>query len=225
MCTAKSLQDENLCRVRLNTLNTTVAIKELPSYKTDPIRRKIVESVQPLQRGFGIYWGLKLITVQTWAKAIKGEMFDININGLKSHSSQSENRFILLLKTKKRKEGVCVTQQPRTLGEGRPLTPVASLLYRSLWKCLCEWWRYDNVSVCCLRLCSLLLLVQDDADDVALVLLHVLHQPLLAGGLKATDAAAEQQHAVLHGGPWGELACARMGLGRVLIFGGNRGGF
>lgn len=39
--------------------------------------------------------------------------------------------------------------------------------------------------------------VEDDADDVPLVLLHVLHQPLLAGGLEATDAAAEEQHAVL----------------------------
>lgn len=47
------------------------------------------------------------------------------------------------------------------------------------------------------RLC-LLLLVEDDADDVALVLLHVLHQTLLAGGLEAADTAAEQEDAVLH---------------------------
>lgn len=44
----------------------------------------------------------------------------------------------------------------------------------------------------------LLLLVEDDADDVSLVLLHVLHQALFARGLEATDAAAEQKHAVFH---------------------------
>ena len=46
----------------------------------------------------------------------------------------------------------------------------------------------------------LLLLVEDDADDVSLVLLHVLHQPLFTGGLIATDAATEQEHTVLHAG-------------------------
>lgn len=56
----------------------------------------------------------------------------------------------------------------------------------------------------------LLLLVQDDADDVSLVILHVLHQMLFACGLKATDAAAEQEDAVFHAGPWsGSLAEGR----------------
>ena len=67
-----------------------------------------------------------------------------------------------------------------------------------------------KASLCCAALCRLedrlllllllllLLFVQDDADDVALVLLHVLHQTLLARGLEAADAAAEEQHAVLH---------------------------
>lgn len=59
----------------------------------------------------------------------------------------------------------------------------------------------------------LLFLVEDDADDVSFVLLHVLHEPLFAGGLEATDAAAEQQHAVLHAGAWVWLA---EGLGREL---------
>ena len=58
-----------------------------------------------------------------------------------------------------------------------------------------------------------LLLVQDDADDVALVLLHVLHQALLARGLEAADAAAKEQHAVLHAGavPGGRWARGRLG--------------
>lgn len=58
----------------------------------------------------------------------------------------------------------------------------------------------------------LLLLVEDDADDVSLVLLHVLHQPLFTGGLKATDAAAEQEHTVFHAGA-GAGACAWLALG------------
>lgn len=49
-----------------------------------------------------------------------------------------------------------------------------------------------------LQLLLLLLLpAEDDADDVPLVLLHVLHQALLAGGLEPADAAAEKQHAIL----------------------------
>lgn len=54
--------------------------------------------------------------------------------------------------------------------------------------------------MCCCCFCLLLLLLlpaEDDADDVSLVLLHVLHQPLLADGLEAADTAAEKQHAVL----------------------------
>lgn len=62
----------------------------------------------------------------------------------------------------------------------------------------------------------LLLLVKDDADDVSLVLLHVIHQPLLTGGLKATDTAAEQEHTVLH--RW--LACAWLALGLRLELSG-----
>lgn len=46
------------------------------------------------------------------------------------------------------------------------------------------------------------------------MLLHVLHQSLFAGGLEAADAAAEQEHTVLHAGAWrGELARAWMALG------------
>lgn len=56
-------------------------------------------------------------------------------------------------------------------------------------------------SMCCCRFSLLLLFLllpaEDDADDVSLVLLHVLHQPLLADGLEAADTAAEKQHAVL----------------------------
>lgn len=77
------------------------------------------------------------------------------------------------------------------------------------------------ISLSCLearwRFCLLLLvvlLVEDDADDVSLVILHVLHQPLFTGGLKATDAAAEQKHAILHARTGdGELACSCLGLG------------
>lgn len=47
-------------------------------------------------------------------------------------------------------------------------------------------------------LVSLLFLAQYDTDDVSFVLLHVLHELLFAGGLEAADAAAEEQHAVLH---------------------------
>lgn len=57
----------------------------------------------------------------------------------------------------------------------------------------------------------LLLLVKDDADDVSLVLLHVLHQPLFTGGLKATDTAAEQEHTVFHAGAR-DRGLARAGL-------------
>lgn len=46
------------------------------------------------------------------------------------------------------------------------------------------------------RLASLLLLAQYHADDI--MLLHVLYQLFFTGGLKAADAAAEEQHAVLH---------------------------
>lgn len=49
-----------------------------------------------------------------------------------------------------------------------------------------------------LRLFVRVLTVEYDADEVTLVLLHVFHQPLLTGRLQATDAAAEEQHAVLH---------------------------
>lgn len=66
----------------------------------------------------------------------------------------------------------------------------------------------------CLLLLLLLLLVEDDADDVSLVLLHVLHQPLFTGGLEAADAATEQEHAVLHAGARaGALAWPRLALG------------
>lgn len=44
-------------------------------------------------------------------------------------------------------------------------------------------------------LASLLLFAQYDADEV--VLLHVLHQLFLTGGLEAADWAAEEQHTVL----------------------------
>lgn len=78
-------------------------------------------------------------------------------------------------------------------------------------------WRRSEVSLCWLEPCCLssslllLLLVQDDADDVSLVILHVLHQMFLARGLKATDAAAEQENAVFHTRSWkGSLA---LGLG------------
>lgn len=69
------------------------------------------------------------------------------------------------------------------------------------------------------RLLLLLFLVQDDADDVPLMLLHVLHQSLFARGFEAADAAAEEEHAVLHAGAGdgGRVACARLlELGRVL---------
>lgn len=60
----------------------------------------------------------------------------------------------------------------------------------------------------------LLLFVEDDADDVSLVLLHVLHQALFARGLEATDAAAEQKHAVFHAGARdGGLTRVRLALG------------
>lgn len=51
------------------------------------------------------------------------------------------------------------------------------------------------------RLISLLLFAQYDADEISLMLLHVLHQLLLTGGLKATDTAAEKQHAIFHTWP------------------------
>lgn len=64
-------------------------------------------------------------------------------------------------------------------------------------------WRRLEVSVCCLgSFALLLLLVQDDADDVPLVILHVLHQMFFACGLEATDAAAEQEDAVFHSRSW-----------------------
>lgn len=60
----------------------------------------------------------------------------------------------------------------------------------------------------------LLLLVEDDADDVSLVLLHVLHQPLFTCGLKATDTAAEQKHTVFHAGARDRgLTCVWLALG------------
>lgn len=49
------------------------------------------------------------------------------------------------------------------------------------------------------RLGQLLVFVEDDADEIALVLFHVLEQAVFAGGLEAADAAAEQQEAVLRG--------------------------
>lgn len=74
-----------------------------------------------------------------------------------------------------------------------------------------------HVSLCCLEawldFLLLLLFVEDDADDVSLVLLHVLHQPLFTGGLEATDTAAEQQHTVLHALAW------YMGLNTSLALG------
>lgn len=83
--------------------------------------------------------------------------------------------------------------------------------------------REGHVSLCCLEawlgfwLLLLLLLVEDDADDVSLVLLHVLHQSLFTGGLEAADAAAEKEHAVFHAEAWnGGLACARLALGLEL---------
>lgn len=50
-------------------------------------------------------------------------------------------------------------------------------------------------------LISLLLLAQYDADQISLVLLHVLHQLLFTGGLEATDTAAKEQHTVFHTWP------------------------
>lgn len=83
-----------------------------------------------------------------------------------------------------------------------------------------------NGSLCwleaCLGFCLLLLFVEDDADDVSLVLLHVFHQSLFACGFEATDTAAEQEHAVFHGGAWsGGLARVwlRLKLHRVLTLG------
>lgn len=60
------------------------------------------------------------------------------------------------------------------------------------------------VSLAAAGLCgliSLLLLAQYDADQISLVLLHVLHQLLFTGGLEATDTAAKEQHTVFHTWP------------------------
>lgn len=84
--------------------------------------------------------------------------------------------------------------------------------------------REGHVSLCCLEaglcfwlLLLLLLLIEDDADDVSLVLLHMLHQSLFTSGLKATDTAAEQEHTIFHAGARNrELACAWMALGLEL---------
>lgn len=51
------------------------------------------------------------------------------------------------------------------------------------------------------RLISLLLFAQYDADEISLMLLHVLHQLLFTGGLEATDTAAEKQHTIFHTWP------------------------
>lgn len=50
-------------------------------------------------------------------------------------------------------------------------------------------------------LISLLLLAQYDADQISLMLLHVLHQLLFTCGLEATDTAAKEQHTVFHTWP------------------------
>lgn len=82
----------------------------------------------------------------------------------------------------------------------------------------------EQLSLCCLQaslwlwlLLLLLLLVEDDADDVSLVLFHVIHQPLFTGGLEAADTAAEQKHAILHAWARG-LACACLALGMELYW-------
>lgn len=80
----------------------------------------------------------------------------------------------------------------------------------------------EQLSLCCLQACLwlwllllLLLLVEDDADDVSLMLLHVLHQSFFTGGLETAYTAAEQKYAILHAGARG-LACARLALGLEL---------
>lgn len=42
-----------------------------------------------------------------------------------------------------------------------------------------------------------MVLVQDDADNLPLMFFHVIQEALLAGRFEATDATAEEQHAVL----------------------------
>lgn len=51
-----------------------------------------------------------------------------------------------------------------------------------------------------------MVLVQDDADNLPLMFFHVIQEALLAGRLEATDATAEEQHAVL--GAWCSQAAA-----------------